>query len=301
MKILIHILRTILGLVFILSAISKIVSIDEFEIYIFSHNLLSFNLSAIAARLLIGFELFIGVMLIVNLYFRQIWLLSVLMLSGFTIYLAIIALTGFSENCHCFGELLKMNPIESMIKNGILLLGFIAIRKNNSFNFKYKLLTTILLAIPVLSLPTIISPPDFFYPEQYSKIGIINKNGLDSLVIDNNKFPIKCDTGKKTLCFYSPKCRFCKLSERKISSIIKRNNLDSTNFVNIFWGDSTVSLEKFYDQNSIHFQKAFLNTTDFFAITGGVMPIILLIENKKIIKKYNYRTIDESEIVKFFK
>jgi len=301
MKILIHIIRVILGLVFILSAISKFLSIDDFEIYVFSHNMLSFNLSALAARILIGFEFFIGVMLLVNFYFRQVWLLSVLMLSGFTIYLAIIAITGFSENCHCFGEMLKMNPIESIVKNGILLLGFLAIRKCAPFTFKYKLLVTIILAILCLSLPTIISPPDFFFPERYSKIGVVNKNGLDSLVIDNTKFPIKCDTGKKTLCFYSPKCRFCKLSERKISSIVKRNGLDSTNFVNIFWADSTASLNKFYDSNSIQFQKAFLNTTDFFAITGGVMPIILLIENKKIIKRYNYRTIDESEIVKFFK
>ncbi len=301
MKILIHILRVILGLVFIFSATTKFLSIDEFEIYVFSHNLLSFNLSALAARLLIGFEFFIGVMLIVKFYFRQVWLLSVLMLSGFTIYLAIIAITGFSENCHCFGEMLKMNPIQSMVKNGILLLGFIAIRKCTPFTFNYKMLTTLILGLTCLSLPTIISPPDFFYPEQYSQIGIINKNGLDSLVIDNNKFPIKCDTGKKALCFYSPKCRFCKLSERKISSIVKRNDLDSTSFVNIFWGDSTVSLSKFYDSNSIKFQKAFLNTTDFFAITGGVMPIILLIENKKIIKRYNYRTLDESEIVNFFK
>ncbi len=301
MKIFIHILRVILGLVFIASAISKFLSIDEFEIYVFSHNILSFNLSALAARLLIGFEFFIGIMLIANFYFRQVWLLSVLMLSGFTIYLAIIGLTGFSENCHCFGEILKMNPIESIVKNGILLVGFIAIRKCTPFTFKYKLSTTLIVGLICLSLPTIVSPPDFFNPEQYSKMGVVNKNGLDSLVIDNNKFPIKCDSGRKTLSFYSPKCRFCKLSERKISSIVKRNGLDSTNFVNIFWGDSTTTLDKFYTTSSIRFQHAFLDTKDFFAITGGVMPIILLIENKKIIKRYNYRTIDEFEIVKFFK
>jgi uncharacterized membrane protein YphA (DoxX/SURF4 family) len=297
----IHLFRIILGLVFIASAVSKLLSIDEFEIYVFSHNMLSFNLSALAARLLIGFEFFIGVMLLVNFYFRQVWLLSVLMLSGFTIYLAIISITGFSENCHCFGEMLKMSPIESMVKNGILLLGFIAIRKCTPFTFKYKMLTTLTLGLICLSLPTIISPPDFFYPEQNTQIGVVNKNGLDSLVIDNNKFPIKCDTGRKTLCFYSPKCRFCKLSERKISSIVKRNGLDSTNFVNIFWGDSTTTLDKFYSTSFIRFQHAFLNTKDFFAITGGVMPIILLIDDKNIMKRYNYRTIDESEIVNFFK
>jgi uncharacterized membrane protein YphA (DoxX/SURF4 family) len=301
MKAFVHILRTILGIVFIISAIFKFLSIDEFEIYVFSHNLMSFNLSSLAARLLIGFEFFIGIMLIANLYFRQIWMTSVAMLSGFTIYLAITAISGSSENCHCFGELLKMNPIESMIKNGILLIGFIAIRKNMSFSLKYKLLLTTSVALISLSLPTIVSPPDFFYPELYSKIAVINKNGLDSLVIDNNQFPVKCDTGKKVLCFYSTKCRFCKLSERKICSIVERHNLDSTKFANIFWGDSTTSLDKFYQSKSIRFESAFINTNDFMSITGGKMPLILLIEDKKIIERFGYRSIDEAKIVQFLK
>ncbi len=300
MKVFIHILRSLLGIVFIISATFKFLSIDEFEIYVFSHNLLSFNLSSLAARLLISLELFIGIMLLLNIYFRQIWILSVAILSGFTIYLAFSAISGTSENCHCFGEILKMNALKSMIKNGCLLVGFIAIKKNKSFALKYKLLIAMLVGAITLSLPTIISPPDFFYPELYSKISVVNKNGLDSLVIDNNQFPIKCDTGKKVLCFYSTKCRFCKLSEKKISSIVERNNIDHTKFANIFWGDST-SLEKFYHEKSVHFETAFLKSSDFMSITGGKMPLILLIEDRKIIERYGYRNIDEAKIVDFLK
>jgi len=299
MKIVLPVLRILLGIVFIISAVSKFLSMDEFEIYVFSHQILSFNLSAVAARILIGFEFFIGIMLIINFYFKQVWMVSVFMLSGFTIYLAVLAISGSSENCHCFGEMLDMNPIQSMLKNGILLLGFVAIRSANPYRFKYRLLITILIGAITLSLPMIISPPDFFNSELYSKMTTVkNGSSFDSLVINNETFPIKCDSGKKILCFYSTACRFCKLSERKISSIVQRNNLDSTKFATIFWGDST-KLTKFYKENSIQFEHAFIPTADFMSITGGKMPQIILLQDGKIRHRYGYRDLDEVEMVKF--
>lgn len=299
MKIVLHVLRILLGIVFIISAVSKFLSMDEFEIYVFSHHILSFNLSAVAARLLIGFEFFIGIMLIINFYFKQVWMVSVFMLSGFTIYLAVLAISGSSENCHCFGEMLDLNPIQSMLKNGILLLGFVSIRSINPYRFKYRLLITILIGAITLSLPMIFSPPDFFFPQLYSKMSTVKDgSSFDSLVINNETFPIKCDSGKKILSFYSTGCRFCKLSERKISSIVQRNNLDSTKFANIFWGDST-KLAKFYKENSIQFEHAFLPTADFMSITGGRMPQIILLQDGKITHRYGYRDLDEAELVKF--
>ena len=41
----------LLGVFFIVSALAKLVDIDQFEIYIFSYNLLSLNLSFLVARL----------------------------------------------------------------------------------------------------------------------------------------------------------------------------------------------------------------------------------------------------------
>ena len=298
MKIFLNIIRIFLGIVFILSASTKFFSLDEFEIYIFSHNFLSLNISFIVARVLIGFELFTGILLISNIYFKQIRLFSILTLVGFTVYLAIMAIKGSGENCHCFGEFLKMTPIESILKNGILLLLFIPLKNNLGYNFKYKKIISIVLLLICISLPTLISPPDFVYPEMYSKIAVVNKNGLDSLVLDNNKFPIKCDSGKKVLCFYSPQCRFCKLSEKKISSIITRNKLDKNKFAAIFWGNPK-KLNQFYDVNSIKLETAFIETQDFFSITDGKMPLILLIEDKVIKEKFGYRSIDEDAIVKF--
>lgn len=81
---------------------------------------------------------------------------------------------------------------------------------------------------------------------------------------------------------------------------MERNNIDHTKFANIFWGDST-SLEKFYHEKSVHFETTFLKSSDFMSITGGKMPLILLIEDRKIIERYGYRNIDEAKIVDFLK
>ncbi len=299
-KITIHILRILLGLFFLLSAIFKLISIDEFEIYVFSHGLLSFDLSSFMARLLIGIEFFIGIMLIINLYFRQIWIISLTMHSAFTIYLAFLTISGSTENCHCFGEIFKLSPVESMMKNGIFLLLLVAIRKGKNNQLKRQSLILSLILTFSIALPNIISPPDFAYSDFGIATSTIDKNKLDSLILNNTKFPIKFDNGKKVLCFYSPKCKFCKLAEQKMSTIIHRNRLDTSFFKNIFFGKQS-SLDDFYHPDGIRFEHTFIKSRDFMIITGGEMPIILLVDHKKIIHTFDYRSIDESILVNFLR
>ena len=295
---LIIILRIILGITFLCSACFKLISIDEFELYIFSHNIFSLNFSFIIARLVISFEFFIGIMLILKLYFKKIWIISVLALILFTIYLSIIAISSNTGNCHCFGEFLEMTPLESIFKNLLLLLLFFFIRKEYEFQFKYKLPLTLALLFVSIALPIIVSPPDFLYKKEYSIKTIVNENGLDSIIFKNNNFPEIINSEKKILCFYSPACKFCKLSEKKISSIVSRHKLDSKNFLNIFWGNPE-HLEAFYSGISIKHESVFIQAQDFLHITEGKMPLILLIENHTIKEKFGYRNIDEDIIVNF--
>ena len=62
------VVRMLLGVFFIVSALAKLVGIDQFEIYIFSYNLLSLNLSFLVARLVICAEVLIGIGLLANIF-----------------------------------------------------------------------------------------------------------------------------------------------------------------------------------------------------------------------------------------
>ena len=64
------VVRVLLGLFFVVSAIAKWVDIDRFEVHVFSYNLLSLNASFLVARLIVVAELLVGIGLAANIWHR---------------------------------------------------------------------------------------------------------------------------------------------------------------------------------------------------------------------------------------
>ena len=54
-------LKVLLGLVFIVSAVLKVIDMDQFEIYIYSYHFFSLNFSFLVARAAIIVELVLGI------------------------------------------------------------------------------------------------------------------------------------------------------------------------------------------------------------------------------------------------
>jgi len=120
------VLRVVIGIIFLFSAYTKFISSGLIEIILVDHRIVALReTAAVLVRILIGFEFALGVLLILPYSLKIIVIpASVFFLIVFTGYLAY---TGFIlkdiQNCGCFGEIIKMSPIESIIKNLILLLG----------------------------------------------------------------------------------------------------------------------------------------------------------------------------------
>lgn len=117
-----HVQKMALGLFFVLSALSKYVGIDSFEVYVYSLHLLPLMLSQVAARLVIVAELWLALMLVTGYRHKLTMLCTTLALLAFTILLAGLAISGRMDNCHCMGELMPFDPIHSIQKNAVLLL-----------------------------------------------------------------------------------------------------------------------------------------------------------------------------------
>ena len=116
------VVRMALGAFFITSAVLKLLSIDEFEVYLFSYNVLSLRASMLAARLVIAAEALVGIGLMANIWKRFVDLSALLMLVGFTVFLCFSTLAGRSENCQCMGAMIEISPVQSILKNAVLLL-----------------------------------------------------------------------------------------------------------------------------------------------------------------------------------
>ena len=116
-----------IGSVFIIAAILKLISIDEFEIYIYSFNILSFLLTTFVSRIIIAAEFALGLLLIINKNCKFVRRVTLIVLAAFTLFLIYVAIFRQDGNCHCFGELIELTPTQSIIKNlvmiGMLVMG----------------------------------------------------------------------------------------------------------------------------------------------------------------------------------
>lgn len=116
------ILKMLLGIFFVVSALAKFVAIDNFNIYVFSFGVFSYNFAVIIGWLAVSTELLLGVALITNRHHRWVCLANVLLLLGFTLFLVYAHLLGRTDSCHCMGDLLPFDPVRSILKNAVLLL-----------------------------------------------------------------------------------------------------------------------------------------------------------------------------------
>lgn len=289
-------IRFLVGLVFIISSIFKLLSIDSFEIYIYSFGILSLNTAFLFARFIISLELLAGILLIIGSYLQKVTLVSIIVLFIFSVFIGFLLLTNNQEHCHCFGDVIEISHVNSILKNIVLIAFLIIIYQSPPLTLKYSKLILLFSLILSLSLPFIISPPDSFSYAKYAKNVNYNDIVFKDFLIENNQY----SKGKKVLCFFGTGCKFCKLATQKISVIA--NKLEDNDLINcVFWGTEESVNGFFKETNSTVFPYTFLPVDKFLRITNGQMPIIILLESGVVKGKYGYRDMNEQEIIDFMK
>jgi len=128
----VQISRLLLSFLFIFGAVSKLISMPFFDGMVaelilgqdYFNRPQEMILVQWLTRILVALELWIGIALLQNKGFKKVTLpLTLLTLILFTVHLFYESLkkeNGFIEgNCGCFGDVLPMNNLESIIKNVI--------------------------------------------------------------------------------------------------------------------------------------------------------------------------------------
>ena len=123
------VLKILAGVMFLISAVSKYITIDAFEMYVYSFGLFPMVLSFYLARLVIAFELILAAALISHRNHRFTLLASLLFLLCFVVFLTYAHLVGRTDNCHCFGDLIPFSPVQSILKNAALILVLLFVYK----------------------------------------------------------------------------------------------------------------------------------------------------------------------------
>lgn len=274
-------LRVLLAALFFVSAVAKLVAIDDFELYVFSYGFMPLTLTYIATRICIVVELLLGVFVAVGWWRKWVNLAAMTMLLLFSIFLCYAALIGRTDSCQCMGRLADMSPAVSLLKNAVLIvlvLLYMRLVKNDEghghlANRKKVLITAGIVLVALVAVFTISVPDSWLFGDEEM---LYDKELLKETLEER-----QLDKGHKMVAFVTPGCPYCRMSREKISSIAKRHELDTTDI--------------------IYLEPADIGNERFLGITYGSRPLIMLLDDGEPQATYHYRNISERKIAAFLK
>ncbi len=315
-------LTLLIGTMFITTAIAKLISLVQFELYIYSFNLFSYVFCSIIARLLIAFEFLVGLFLILKIYYKYTWWLCFLSLLGFSVFLVYVILFRSDANCHCFGDLIELDPNDSLIKNIITIILLLFIRKAKDYRIPYKKVIALLSIALVTVVLFCAFPMDMLYSKFvsnrenvntiafdeakansvfYNKLIIDNTSISDSIVYSEDTIPWNINHGKYIINVVSSGCKYCKIGIEKAKLIIEKNKIDKNKFKLAIWGRASKVSSFIKETETWEYDYYLISPVDAINIVYGEFPTFLWIEDGKVINAGNYKEIDESHIVDFLK
>jgi thiol-disulfide isomerase/thioredoxin len=291
-------LKVLLGLVFIVSAILKVVDMDRFEIYVYSYHFFSLNASFIVARLAIILELVLGIGLISHCLHKLMWWGSMAMLVGYSLLLIYALRLGRTDSCHCFGDFLQLDPKQSLVKNGVLLVLFLLVYKMDSWRTPFRWLILI-IAIMASSIGVFVaSPPDNMAntdPAHNLQVELFEEM-LDEAPLDS----LHLDEGKQIVCFFSTGCEYCQTAARKLSLMQQFHGFPRERITYLFMGDEA-EVARFYElSESDRYREVIYPDARMLKVVKGNLPTIVFMENGEVVKECGLRDMQEDEMKAFF-
>ncbi len=274
---------------------------EGFELYIFSFGFAGFDLSSIAARIVVTGELLLGIGLIFNLFQKPVKWLAALSLGGFSLFLLWRAVLGDTESCHCMGDIVDMNPTQSLIKNLVLGLLLAYCWNHDGRECPRQGLVSILIAAAASISVFAVKPPDAYfrwggYSESEDLVVEEFQPVADSLGLSD---------GRRIVCFYSGTCEHCMKCASKMAGIIRRHSIPADSVHVLFMQthlqqDSVVTA--FYHEHGedLILPYTSIDPYSFIPLTNGYMPLVALFKDGELIKEYDYISLDENELAAFF-
>jgi hypothetical protein len=293
----------LLGLVFLYSAYTKLYPVIEtFEFSFVEIGIGNWYTAPIEARLMIGLEFFIGGLLISNYKLKAFSLpLAAGVLLFFIIYLSVqIAVSGNEGNCGCFGEHIKMSPLQAIIKNLVMLVLIAYVYKFYAgWQIKYNALLLSLSGLSCVALPFVVNPIDYTYSSNnlQEKINYPLELNLLYHPEDTSKVEvpkIELREGKHVLAFLSLSCPHCRIAAKKFR-LIKRSNPELSIYFVLNGGKEKLS-EFLKDTKAENIPYSFCLGKTFVHLASAQLPRIYYLDNSIVIKKVDYYELSQSDL-----
>lgn len=291
-------LKVLLGIVFVISAVLKILGIDRFEIYIYSFHFFSLNVSFLVARAAIILELVLGIGLIANFLHKLMWWGSMALLIGYSLLLIYAIVVGRTDSCHCFGDFIQLDAKHSLIKNAVLFVLFLLIYNMEGWETPFKWLLLCLSIIVTTTGVFLISPPDNY--ADYTSEHNLQVELFDEMINEPPLYELKLQEGKQIVCFFSTSCDYCQMAARKITLMQRFYGFPPQRITYAFIG-SKEAIRKFFKQSDSERYQTLLyqDVAPFLEVVNGNLPVVVLMQDGEVVHEYGFRNMDEDEIKAF--
>lgn len=265
-------LRTFLGIVFLFSAYTKLISPGIVEIILVEHGFFeSRETAAVFVRLLIGLEFSLGLLFILNIEMKRVVIpASYIFLTAFTIYLIY---TGYiqndNQNCGCFGEVIPMSPLESIIKNIFLMAMIFVLNKFRIVN-KKNLFIPFLIVITLSGLTFAASPLKSYKDFKFGDLTHFEGKGRVDLT-----------SGDKFIAIMNTECEHCQQLAKELESL-KSNQEVYSNIFALLYSEGDVSVDSFkvITGSNLPYQK--IDAVKFYELIGTNPPRIYWLHNGEV-------------------
>lgn len=283
MRFLAHILRIVVGLVFIASAVAKLFPVEPFELILVDLGITNWLFVPFVSRTIIALELFLGLSILFNAWINNnIYYLAQASLFLFTGYLIFLLISvGNTADCGCFGKWMSLSPLLSLLKN-IGLMVFLFIVK------KYRYTKGWSWIFPLV-----------FFISSFVAVFLVNKVGLQNVQgklidepIDLSALPnlhttaqkVNFNEGKKLVVFLSAHCGHCKSVAYRLAHIVKEKK--PTNVILVMAALEEKYIPPFFDETGLSLPYIWVDNDSFLQYTGGKVPAFIYLEKGTLKKRW---------------
>lgn len=297
------IISILTGLVFLYSAYAKLVPVIEtFEFTFVDIGVANWYTAPVIARLLIGLEFSLGILLIACYNLKRFTIpLTALLLMAFNVYLAMLLFSnGNKGNCGCFGNALPMTPLQALLKNIVMLLALVPVYMwFNGWSFKRNSLAIAMFVPITLALPFLINPLDYNYTSNNLNEVVDYPLDLQLLYQPADTTQVEIPTvelrrGKHVVAFLSLTCSHCRIAAKKFALLKKNNPLLPIYFV--LNGDKEVLPIFYEDTKSEAIPHSFCLGKTFVQLSSAHLPRIYYLDNSIVVKKADYFELNQTSM-----
>jgi hypothetical protein len=291
-----------------ISGYLKLYPIEPFEYNFVRLGIANWYTAPVIARGLISIEFILGLLLLFQMPFGKRTLqATIALLIFFTLYLLFQLLTeGNVGNCGCFGTYLEMTPLESIVKN-MMMMGialWLLLTRQYSMQWilqkpKWKEAVLIFVLGVSIPLPYLLNTPEFVIQNQFEKKSIAYTLNLSPLYNEEERRPnVDLRKGKHILSLMSLRCEHCKKAAFKMAIMYKRH--PEIPFFNLYKGNPDKYLRSFFEfthADSIPYM--IYNSDHFITLSGGELPAIYWLNDGVVENTSTYLTLNETEILRW--